>query len=335
MQHAVELLVKEKMGQLHSALWPDKTMPSREISFYQQQVVELEGKMHQDQETIHTLQLTLESRLEEMRQAYLASEDLRKEYHRLKEEWTHLLEENQRKLHHKGSLIADYQMTIAEQRGVIEKKTIYIRQLEKKMEALVSEIKYLLQPDPPISMQSELDLPTDYLFERYKPAIPFFSTAYDYSLRVKKYIERAENLTGMDHLGYIGRETPRFLDINVDSYAVDRRRLFDSFKDETNGVVFLLSLHEQKFVFIHSLIKSLVGWSPEKMIHDFPQLITRGYAEWEASLQRVKMMNESAVQLHLLNKAGQCVQIEGYMGKIARGPFARHALGLFVLSTEA
>ena len=350
MQRSVAHLVHSKIEQIHE---PHASPNSPKIALYEQEiqrlVLELEqnkaGYEHQinlmqssvtkSKNEVTRLHLDMDKKLEEMRAAYLEFEDLRKEYNRLQEELAHFSEEGQKKLKHKDSLLNEYQRTISEQRMIIEKKQRYIAKLEGKVRDLMYEIRSLLQLEASPTGTSfpsndGLDINEQAMIDAFLPSSPHLSKPYDFSTQLQKYIEKAEGLTGVDHLGYVGGQSPRFLDLSLDCYAVDRRRLFDSFKDETGGAVFIISLSEKKFLFVNPSIKSLSGWSQEKFIKEFPQLVVRGLSEWEDSLSKIKTLKECSLRLSVLSKTGKPKQFECYLGKISKGPFAHHALGIFV-----
>ena len=146
-------------------------------------------------------------------------------------------------------------------------------------------------------------------------------TPYDFSIQLHRYIEKAEHLTGVDHLGYLGGKSPRFLDLSIEGYAIDKRRLFDSFKDETGGVVFIYSLAEKKFLFVSPGVKELTGWSQEKFMKEFARLVVRGYPEWDEALGKFKAMKELALRMGILNRAGEAQTVDCYMGLIGKGDF--------------
>ena len=293
---------------------------------YEHQISLMQSSVAKSKEDVGQLQFDMEKKLEQMRLAYLEFEDLRQEYRCLEEEAKQSQIEGQKNLEHKESLINEYQRTIAEQRMVIEKKHRYITNLEEKVRDQVFEIRSLLQLEAPIKhgpLDERLEAPERYSSMSHTPRTP-----YDFSIQLHRYIEKAEHLTGVDHLGYIGGKSPRFLDPSLEGYAVDRRRLFDSFKDETGGVVFIYSLTEKKFLFVSPGVKGLTGWSQEKFMKEFPRLVVRGYPEWGEALGKIKAMKEFSLKLAVLNRSNQPQSVDCYMGLIGKGPFAHHVVGI-------
>jgi hypothetical protein len=338
MQHSVTHLVNSKMGkpQDNSPLYQEIQLLTTELDKvkigYEHQINLMQSSVAKSKEEVHQLHLEMDKKLEEMRLAYLEFEDLRKEYHRLEEEGSRFQEEAQKNLKHKDSLIAEYQKTISEQRMIIEKKQRYIAKLEGKVRDLMYEIRSLLQLEtaPSGAAGGGLDLSEQAIIDSFLPSSQAVQTRYDFSVQLQKYVEKAESLTGIDHLGYVGGKSPRFLDPSVECYAIDRRRLFDSFQDETAGIVFIYSHVERKFLFVNHLVKSLAGWSPEKFMKEFPRLVVQGYLDWEEALSKVKTLKGSSARLAILDKGGHPKLFECYMGTISKGPFAHNALGIFV-----
>ena len=349
MQRSVNELVRRRMRKMHDfGTEPQSArVPNREAVYtaeiqrleaelekvsigYEHQIDLMQSSVAKSKNDVHQLNLEMDRKLEEMRLAYLEFEDLRKEYHRLEEDVVHVKEKARESLKHKDSLINEYQRTMSEQRTIIEKKQHYISKLEGKVRDLMYEIRSLLQlEESPHDSVPQVDMNEQAMRDYYLPSSSQAHTPYDLSQQLGHYIEKAEELTGVDHLGYVGGKSPRFLDMSLECYAVDRRRLFDSFKDETTGILFIYSQVEKNFLFVNHYVKTLIGWSPEKFVKEFPRLVVRGYPEWGETLRNVKMKRESRLQLAILNKSGQPVGFECYLGMITRGPFANHVIGIF------
>jgi hypothetical protein len=311
MQRIVEQLVRAKVEKIQE-------LPSE--------------KSIQQEKEIQQLHLEMEKKREKMRAAYLEFEDLRKEHQNLEEELKRQRVELQGYIKQKEALLSEYQKTIGEQRALLEKKQQHIVILEGKVRELVREIKHLLHIDsqeshPPAA---RLDVSEEALLDSFLSATPSV-TSFDLSVQLHRYIEKVEGLTGVDHLGDKQRG-PRFLDLSLECYAVDRRRLFDVFKDEKIGIFFLYSLNEKKFLFASNLTKELLGMSPEKFIKEFVHLVVQGYSEWEEALPKVRKIKEVSTRLVILNKEHHQKPFECIMGKLSKGSFAHHVLGVLALT---
>jgi len=347
MQHSVTQILHSKMEKIQE---PQPSVPDNDV-FYKQEIQRLVSELEKAQigyehqinlmqssvakskNEVHQLNLEMDKKLEEVRVAYLEFEDLRKEYNRLEEEAVRQNEETQKNLKHKDSLLTEYQRTISEQRMIIEKKQRYIAKLEGKVRDLMYEIRSLLQLEttPPKGDEREgLGSSEQAMIDAFLLPSSSPQTPYDFSMQLQKYIEKVENLTGVDHLGYVGGKSPRFLDLSLECYAIDRRRLFDIFKDETAGIMYIYSPSERKFLFVNQLVKSLIGWSPEKFMKEFSRLVPQGYLDWEEAVSKVKAIKECSMRLAILNKSGQLQSFECYMGMISKGPFIQHVIGMFI-----
>lgn len=324
MQRSVSRIVKMRLARnqlspaIHeAALLKAELAESRRG--YEHQIDLLQSSVAKSKEEVRQLNLEMDKKLEEMRIAYLEFEDLRKEYHRLEEDYAYALEENQKQIKHKESLNNEYQRTISEQRMILEKKQHYIAKLEGKVQDLMYEIRSLLQLE---ELPAETHLPP--ASETYISSTRSSTTPYDLSLQLQRCIEKAENQMGMDHLG---GKSPRFLDLS-DSYAVDRRRLFDSFRDETEGIVFVLSLSEKKFLFVNQHVKALLGWSSEKFIKEFPRLVVSGYREWKEGVKNISSTHEFQTRIAIEGKSGERKEFLCVMGLVCKGPFTNHIIGI-------
>ena len=285
---------------------------------YEHQIDLLQSSVAKSKDEVHHLHLEMDKKLDEMRQAYLEFEDLRLEHNRLKEEYGQMNKESKKQLLHKESLIHEYQKTISEQRMILEKKQQYIINLENKVQDLMAEIRGLLQIDK--SDNDDQKLPE----ENYFPVSYASTTPFDLSIQLQRFIQIAENETGVNHLG---GTSPRFLNL-TDSYAIDRRRLFDRFRDESGNIIFIFSLGEKKFLFVNSHVRIVLGWSPEKFIQEFPRLITAGYSELKKGLMQIGHTQEVQTHLAIQDRSGEQKEFTCIMGLISKGPFTNHVIGI-------
>lgn len=339
MQSAVGRLVQARMGGIPVGAETEEAAQLRahheeREHHYQHEITRLGSLARKAQERVEELNFEMDQKLDEVRQAYLEYEDMRKDYDRLQDEFLRFQHETHEELKHKDSLLSEYQHTIAEQRMILEKKQRYVAKLEGKVRDLMYEIRSLLQLEEPPSAPaappfldpnpSEEDLARYYLPQERSDRV----TNYDLSMHLQRYIELAQNFTGADHLGYVGGQSPRFLDPSTGSYAIDQRRLFDTFRDETVGAVFIFSPMEEKFLFINNTVKRLLGWSPEKFLKDFPSLIERGSAEWAQAIHQIASVREQKLQLVIRTKQGDEKPFQCLLGVVPGGPFSGNVLGI-------
>lgn len=303
---------------------------------YEHQADLLHTSIEKSKQTIKDLNLEISRQIDGLHQIHLQNEDLKKENSHLKEDIEEMRKEGHQQLHHKESMLAEYQHTISEQRMIIEKKQRYIAKLEGKVRDLMYEIRSLLQlEESNLSSNFIENSPINAPFEEkngYFLPLEFSKTqgcTYDLSLHLQRYLEIAKNITGVDHLGYVNGKTPRFLDISFDSYALDLRRLFDLIREETAGIIFVWSPIERKMLFCNNYVKTLLGFSPEKFLKDFPLLVQRGLNELEEGfLQLSKHPQERHLKLVIRNKSGKDHIFECVLGVVVSGPFASYIMGV-------
>lgn len=318
---------------------------------FETEVVELEEEMLSFRKKIEDLNAKLEEKKEHIRQAYLEYEDLRKEYEFLQEEFAESKRASEEELSQKEALQVEYQQTVVEQRAIIEKNKRYISKLEVKVNDLMGEIKNLLQID---AVKSENTAPgskgpnstgaNSKASAKSQKREPSFATPgieylplpeknttspYDLALLLRKYVKKAENFLGANHLGSQENGRSRFLDISLDSFTLDLRRFFDYFRDETAGIIFIYSLAENKMLFANNFAKDLLGWSPEKFQKDFPHLLTSGANEWKKAIARIENTKEEEFRVLLRSKNGEEKHFRTLLALISNPPFTHHLIGIF------
>lgn len=237
------------------------------------------------------------------------------------------------------------QQMIDDQRTEMEKRQDQIHQLDTKVHDLSYEIKTLLylheeESVPNSSSQLFKDEEEKLLFQNFDlKETPFFAHKEKPSLSeevmissqleaiylLKKCINIAQKLTGSN---YYGNEVSRYRDFSSSHYAIDQRRLFDSLRNETSGIIVVYSQKEDRLVFVNSCIKTLLGWSPEKVSADFTTIFQEGLNEWKKALNN--LTTQSEVQSHLLAKTrnGQEVLLNCHLGTIANGLFRNYIIGV-------
>lgn len=252
-------------------------------------------------------------------------------------------------LHSKTTLLEEYQQTIADQRQVIEKKQKLISSLESKANDLKYELKTLLD----LTDRIEIDLDEPSLAqESSKPAKslgapapkrngkalvtehpslpglladPRPQTPVDAIQQLKRCIDIAQKLTGARHLA---GDSSRFRDLSVDGYALDLRRLCDSLRSETSGMILLYSQKEDRLLFVNNQVRDVLGWSPEKFVQNFPALSVDGLTEWKRGLLRLSGTPQVGFPLTLKTRNGEEKTVHCQLGSIPTGIFKTHIVGV-------
>jgi hypothetical protein len=237
--------------------------------------------------------------------------------------------------------LGDLKQTISEQRTIIDKKQQYISRLETKIQDLTYEVKTLLQlGDMGANEEGRASHPAVDLFSQNEGQNPELDemvqqlpvssdrtvhTHYDAAVQLQKCVEIAQQLTGAGHLA---GDSGRFLDLSVDSYAIDLRRLFDSYRNENTCTILLYSQKERKLLFVNNQIKGLLGWSPERFVTDFPGVISHNAAQWDEAIQQIHENKEAQIRLLAKGRDGNDAPLHCYMGKIPNGAFTNHIIGI-------
>lgn len=231
-------------------------------------------------------------------------------------------------------LINELKETIAEQRAVIEKKQSLISQLENKVSDLTYEIKTLLhlaESMPTISRnpQSEqlmlYETPATYSVEttESEPQQSINSPS-DASIQLKRCLDIAQKMTGSSHFG----GSSRFRDISVDNFALDLRRLCDSLRSENSSTILLYSPKEEALLFANNQIKHLSGWSPEKFVQNFSEIVQDGMEEWKQGIAKLSAKSESKIRLVIKTRTGQDILVQCHLGMIPTGIFRHNIIGI-------
>lgn len=253
---------------------------------------------------------------------------------------------SEEQLKHKSSQLSELQQLVENQQIQIAKKQENIQQLESKVRDLSYEIKTLLYLQEPKFNSTELkrgSLSTDSLSSlssiKEKPIKPFEETeiiktevpenyvknASEASNLLKHCINTAQKLSGSN---YYGNEASRYWELSTPRYAIDQRRLFDSLRNEENGLIFVYSLRDNRMLFVNNQSKILLGWSSEKFVQDFAFIIQEGLADWKKSISNLNGSPEIQTRLLMKSKQGQEIMMHCHLGNIPAGVFKNHVIGV-------
>lgn len=258
-------------------------------------------------------------------------DSLRREYNQFKESFEEKLEQNHIFLH-------EHQQTILEQRQAIELKQQSIQLLEDKVRDLTYEIKTLLHlaekaqnigQAAGITLQKEamLRMPQGVIQEKQPVHMIDRSPSGGNEAveQLKRCIDIAQRMNGANHgsaRAVMGGELP------IEHYALNLRSLFESLRSENSCAIMIYSQKEDKLIFGNNQIKTLLGWTAEKFIQNFPVIIEENVTVWKSSLAQLAYKNECQMELSMKSKQGTPVPVKCYLGIISTGIFRSHILGL-------
>lgn len=331
------------------------TEPATDLSeLLQEEIVQLKN----EQQNLHTkLQEALEtisSHLEEINYRNEVIQQLTQERNKFQHEAENLLQDFQAYKHISEQTLetekthsVEYQETISEQRSIIEQKQQQIEQLDHKIRDLTYEIKTLLQladmEHHTTSMPTHEKTDSSRGFSVHKNAKNFLvdlnqevseepeisnpkiCSSEDAKIQLKRCIDIAQKITGSHHFG---AQKSRFGDLYLDNYALDLRRLCDNLRSENSGTILVYSPKDNKLLFTNNQIKDLLGWSPEKFVQDFDNIIQGGMYEWKSSISHMNTMSQTQSRLVMKAKTGQDKLIHCQLGLIPTGVFRNNIVGI-------
>lgn len=241
--------------------------------------------------------------------------------------------ETEEEIRRKAVLLSEYQETINQQREVIQKKQEQISELESKIRDLNYEVKTLLQLADMGNYQNsskEEKESSHVVPEPHHQVSPneknrLVKTPAEATSQLNRCIDIAQKMTGGNHFG---NGNSRFRDFSMNNYALDLRRLFDSLRSETSSPVLVYSQKENQLLFANQQIKNLLGWNPEKFIHQFSDIIQEGAKDWNNGLSQLSSDKETKVRMLMKTKSGQNLLVHCHLGMIPRGIFRNHIVGV-------
>lgn len=301
---------------------------------------ELTLKLEQMQSSKAELSREMEALNEELKKAKKEAIFYREKHEELKEEIQSSQSRIKEQSNHKENLLLEYQQTISQQREVISQKQETISRLENKVRDLTFEVKTLLEIDTTTKSKTEALHPAVNLFEKedsgeevqkiYQELPGGFEkevqSFFDASIFLKRCLELAQKMPGASHLSEGGES--RLMRFSVDNFQIDLRRLFDGFRNENCCLIVVYSKVEEKLLFVNNHVRQILGWSPEKFVSGFSEIVREGLLEWKRSLQTLDTEEEAQGRLVVKNKTGENVLLHSCLGEVKSGIFKGSVIGI-------
>lgn len=293
----------------------------------QEEIVRLQSISEESYRVQLELEEKVKEREERLELAAKENEQLLYELEQLKQDLQFFQQTSKEQLRQKDAILVEYSQNVKDLRAAMEKKQQNIAKLESSVNDLTYEVKTLLHlsefesdSKPKANPSSFWEAPV----EKIESKNPQLHTAAEASLQLRRCINIAQKLTGASHFEF----SSRFRDFSSDNFALEQRRLFDSLRSETNSLVLVYSLKEEKILFVNDETKQLLGWSPDRFIQEFPSILHTSYPDWKRSIS--SLANKAEVQETLLLKArsGQEVSCSCHLGIIPTGMFKNHMIGI-------
>lgn len=235
--------------------------------------------------------------------------------------------------------LQEAQKTISELRSTVDHKQRQNEKLDQKIKDLTYEIKTLLQLADmssfsgsesidcesagcaPNEVAQEYQIPLEQVKERDRE----LHHPDEAKLQLKRCIDIAQKITGSQHFT---THKSRFGDLALDNYALDLRRLCDSLRSENHNTIFVYSPKERKLLFINNQVRDLLGWTPDKFVQDFDEIVQEGIAEWNHSISQLSTFNQLQTRFVMRAKSGKDLLIHCQLGLIPTGVFRNNVIGV-------
>lgn len=296
---------------------------------------ELSDKETQYQAALEQLRLKTQEAYEMQNE----KDDLQNQLEQLRQELLMTQQTSRDQIKQKEQQLFEYSQTINDLRSSMEKKQQQVVKLESSVKDLTYEIKTLLQlseidvpsqpPIPPLPFKENrsplpsFEPPAAVAPLPFEPLSPSMTQRQqDVSRQLKRCIDTAQKLTGAHHFG----ASSRFRDMPINSYALEQRRLFDSLQSENSNLLLIYSQKEDKLLFANNQTKTLLGWSPDKFIQDFPMLIQTSFSDWKKTLSSLTTQTEAHTSLVLKSRTGAEHPFNCLLGAIPTGIFKNHII---------
>jgi len=293
--------------------------------YKEDKIANLEMENQRLQEKIDHLSQDSQSTIEEVKK------EAEKGKNQAQRQSDELMERQQQKIQH---LLE----TIADNKSQLEIKQQQMATLETKVNDMTYEIKTLLKLAETYSGSINDSAPhqssflsTPYTMDTQELPAPMperqIQTSEDASIQLRRCLDIAQKITGSHHFS---NQFNSRIESAADSFSIDLRRLCDSLRSENNSTVILYSPKDKELLFSNNQIKSLTGWSPEKFVQDFKNIL-QDEKSFINGLQALSMKSEAHIQLPLRTRAGNEISVQCHLGLIPTGIFRQHAIAILYL----
>lgn len=241
--------------------------------------------------------------------------------------------------------IRNLQEAIAEQTAMTEKKQQQVSLLESKVGDLTYEIKTLLQfaeahsgsllaeePSEPDPKAVSHESPRNNTNINTAPTPPIQSVIEGSHL-LKRCLDISQKITGSQRFG---SQLYSFVESPAENFTLDLRRLCDRLRSDTPlspNSILLYSPKENQLLFASNQIRDLTGWSPEKFIQTFNEVL-QDESLWKQGVNSLSMRSEAKIQLPIKLRSGQQSTFQAHLGMIPTGIFRNHVIAILCSSAS-
>jgi hypothetical protein len=275
----------------------------------------------------HTLDLELESKLEKL---MAEKEELQRHSTLVQGEFDFFRTHSLGDMEERDQRIIQLQEKLKGHESALQSKESLISDLETKVSDLKYEIKVLAHSSEGRAEQSERALEIDHEEHGAEKGVALavgktVQSVAEAAILLKRCLDIAQKITGAY---YMNTTTPRILDLPIDHYALDLRRLFDAFRSESSGGIILYSQKERKLVFANPQTKSLSSLGPDRFVMEFNAILEEGFPDWEQALHELITHKEVQTALNLKTKSGTAFHTQALLGTIPSGLFRGYIVGV-------
>lgn len=254
------------------------------------------------------------------------------------QKWQNFMEEGEQRsrsqkeeIERLNRFVQELKATINEQRSAMELNLERVSQLECKNDDLRYEIKTLLQVTQNSLKLDHEEGAKDETSYQAKPresvVIPDrpVRTLEEASVELRRCLELTQKFSGSSHAS----GASRYKNVPAGGFALDMRQLFEALRQEQSAMILFYSWNESKPLFVNSVVKTFLGWSPEVFIQKFPEIIADGIQEWRHSLSDLRTKGETLTRLVLKDRSGDDLIVHCLLGRVQNGQFKNHVIAVF------
>lgn len=226
-----------------------------------------------------------------------------------------LLQEQQQNLEH--------QKVIKEQQTLIGTLQQQISSLEIKEKELSYEIKTLVN-------LSNFEIVEKETPPKKQPVDTFALKSHEsISRQLAHFVDIAASMASVQNI----QGVPSHLnDLATDNYRLELRRLCENLNMESRYVMLLHSPRENRILFANDHVKTVLGWTPEKFIQQFPDIVLKGIEDWNKEMDVITANREGFCAINARSQMNQSIAMNCHLRAISSGTFRNHVIVLMCSS---
>ncbi len=141
-------------------------------------------------------------------------------------------------------------------------------------------------------------------------------------------LEKTKELSATSKTPHQQLELPHFLDLSIDSLALEKRRLFDMIDQESELPAFVMNCQDAKMLFVSHAIKTKTGIPLDRFQKDFFSLVGHSKEHIKNALTLLKPSERTKIPIQLQVRPGEEIRAILALGVCPAPPFSRSAIGV-------